>query len=356
MGGNLLWKKPMPIPITQWGTGTSPILAADQLILVRDQYSGRGANKRSAYVLALNPKDGTTIWSTERPSEPSWSTPIVRAIDGTQELVVFGRRRLIAYDLRDGSERWSVDGLPLDAVGVPVTGSGLIFVAGTEIGGDPERPVAIPGFNEIVKQFDRDNDGKISQDEAPRQVSIDPRDRPGAETLSLHSWFWQADKDKDGLATREEWIAASEATSKRFARFRDAVVAIRPGGNGDVTDTNVVWRVGRGVPDSPSPLYHEGLLYLIKTGGIVSCLDAKTGQLKYRSRLGSGGAYSSSPVVANSNIYVASERGGIVVFRTGDKLDVLANNDLGDRIMATPAFVDSRIYVRTDNHLYAFGE
>ena len=75
MAGTLLWDKPMPIPITQWGTGTSPILAADKLILVCDQYSGRGANKRSAYVLALDPKDGATVWERERPSEPSWSTP-----------------------------------------------------------------------------------------------------------------------------------------------------------------------------------------------------------------------------------------------------------------------------------------
>ena len=118
----------------------------------------------------------------------------------------------------------------------------------------------------------------------------------------------------------------------------------------------MVWRVGRGIPESPSPLYHENLLYLVKTGGIVSCLDATTGELKYRSRLGSGGGYSSSPVVANSNVYVASERGTIIVFSTGDKLEVLAKNDLGERVMATPAFVDGRIYVRTDEHLYAFGE
>ena len=356
MEGNELWNKPMPIPITQWGTGTSPVLAADKLILIRDQYSGWGAEKRSAYVLALDPKDGTTIWKTERPAEPSWSTPIVRPIGGSEELVVFGRKRLIAYDLRDGAERWRVDGLPLDAVGVPVTGSGLIFVAGTEIGGDPERPIAIPAFADIVKRFDKDKDGKISQNEAPRQISLDPRTRSGAEVMSLHSWFWQVDKDKDGLASREEWIEASEVTSKRFTKYRDAAVAIRPGGSGDVTETHVAWRVSRGVPDSPSPLYHEDRLYLVKTGGIVSCLDAKTGEQRFRSRLGSGGPYSSSPVVANSNVYIASERGVIVVFKAGDKPEVLAKNDLGERIMATPAFVDGKIYVRTDEHLYAFGK
>ena len=94
---------------------------------------------------------------------------------------------------------------------------------------------------------------------------------------------------------------------------------------------------------------------MVKNGGIVSCLEAKTGELKYQDKLRSGGPYYSSPVVGDGKIYISSARGVVTVFEPGDTLNVLARNDLKERIMATPAVVDGKIYVRTDNNLYSFG-
>ena len=84
--------------------------------------------------------------------------------------------------------------------------------------------------------------------------------------------------------------------------------------------------------------------------------EAKTGKLIYRRRLGTGGFFYASPLAANGNLYASSYNGVVVVFKAGDQLKVLARNDLGERIVATPALVDGRIYVRTEGHLYAFGD
>ena len=95
---------------------------------------------------------------------------------------------------------------------------------------------------------------------------------------------------------------------------------------------------------------------MIKNGGLVSCLDATTGSLIYREKLGSAGPYISSPVLAGNRIYIASHRGILTVFETGDNLNILAQSDLNEKIMATPAIVDNKLYIRTADSLFAFGE
>jgi outer membrane protein assembly factor BamB len=83
---------------------------------------------------------------------------------------------------------------------------------------------------------------------------------------------------------------------------------------------------------------------------------AKTGELLYSGRLGVPGYYYSSPVAADNKIYIASEEGVVVVLDAGEQLKVLATNKLDGAILATPALADGNIYVRTENHLYAFGK
>jgi outer membrane protein assembly factor BamB len=95
---------------------------------------------------------------------------------------------------------------------------------------------------------------------------------------------------------------------------------------------------------------------MIKNGGIVSCMDAKTGKLLYRERLGAASPYFSSPICADGRIYIASDKGVITVFAAGDTLQVLARNNLKEQVFATPAVVDNKLYVRTVKHMYAFGE
>jgi outer membrane protein assembly factor BamB len=128
---------------------------------------------------------------------------------------------------------------------------------------------------------------------------------------------------------------------------------VRPGSR--EKGAELVWNNRSAVPEVPSPLYYKGRVYTIMDGGIALCLDAATGEQKYKERIGASGPYYASPVVGDGKIYVASARGVVSVYETGDTLKVLARNDLGERIMATPALVDGKVYVRTKGHLYAFG-
>ena len=124
---------------------------------------------------------------------------------------------------------------------------------------------------------------------------------------------------------------------------------------GEGEETRVVWSHGKGVPECPSPLYYDGRIYMVKNGGMISCLDSKTGELKYQGRLGAGGPYYASLITGDGKIFASSRRGVVTVFEVGDELKVLARNDLKGRIMSTPAIVDGKLYVRTENSLFAFG-
>ena len=118
----------------------------------------------------------------------------------------------------------------------------------------------------------------------------------------------------------------------------------------------VLWKVTEKVPEVPSPIYYKDCVYMIKNGGIITCVDAKSGRILYRERLGVSGPYFASPIVANDNIYIPSSKGIVTVIKAGNQLEVLARNDLKERIFATPAAISNTLYVRTAENLYAFGE
>jgi outer membrane protein assembly factor BamB len=129
------------------------------------------------------------------------------------------------------------------------------------------------------------------------------------------------------------------------------LLAIRPEGD----TAAVVWRENGSIPEVPSPLLYQGHLFLVRNGGIVTCLDAATGKVTYRARAGAPGAYYASPVAADGRVYLASSEGVVTVISSArDRLEVLARNDLGEDIVATPAIARAAIYVRTSRNLFAF--
>ncbi len=179
-----------------------------------------------------------------------------------------------------------------------------------------------------------------------------PKENPGYAAGSLVSRFTSIDTDKDGTLTEQEW----EAYARQWgARFAPALKAIRPGARGDLTSTHVAWQLRRGIPEIPSPLYYRGRLYLVRDGGMVECIRPGTGEVLYEERLGVPGVYCASPVAAAGRIYTASYSGAIVVMDgASESLSVLAKNELGENIWATPALVEDTLYVRTARHLHAF--
>ena len=132
---------------------------------------------------------------------------------------------------------------------------------------------------------------------------------------------------------------------------RPELWAVRLDGSGDVTDTNVLWRVTRGVSTKPSPLLIDGRLFMVAdTGGVVTCLDAATGQVLATRRL--GGNYAASSLYAGGRIYLFSEDGRTTVMSADEQLDVLAENRLDDGFQASPAVSGRSLLLRTRRHLY----
>ena len=167
--------------------------------------------------------------------------------------------------------------------------------------------------------------------------------------------FALLDADKNAELTAPEWAGLLAVIEKNT--IDHGLLAIRAGGRGDVTASQVVWRENRAIPEVPSPLVYENRVYYVRNGGIITCLDSATGRLVYRTRLGAPGAYFSSPIAAGRRLFVGSGDGALVVFAPGDELKVLARNAFGEPIFATPAVSpDGILYVRTPSALYAVGE
>jgi outer membrane protein assembly factor BamB len=128
------------------------------------------------------------------------------------------------------------------------------------------------------------------------------------------------------------------------------LLAIKPDGRGDVTGTHVVWRVTRGVPNKPSLVLADDLLFMVNDAGILSCLDATKGTEVWKARL--EGSFSASPVLAGGRIYFFSEEGKTTVIEAGRAFKVLAENHLGDGFMASPAIDGGALILRSRTHLY----
>lgn len=126
--------------------------------------------------------------------------------------------------------------------------------------------------------------------------------------------------------------------------------AVKVDGSGDVTDTHVAWTVKQGIPAKPSPLIHEGRIYVVSDNGVASSFDTQTGDQIWKERL--GGAYSASPVLAGNKLYFGSHEGKVTVVNPGPDPQVVAENQLDGKIMASPAIVDDAIILRTDKALY----
>lgn len=129
-----------------------------------------------------------------------------------------------------------------------------------------------------------------------------------------------------------------------------SVYAIRTGGRGDVSDTHVAWKASRGAPKTPSMLLVGEELYFVADNGIITCVDGHTGKQHWQERV--GGNVSASPVCADGRIYVTTEEGKTLVVAASTEFEKLAENELGERTLASPAVVGDSIFMRTAAHLY----
>jgi len=143
-------------------------------------------------------------------------------------------------------------------------------------------------------------------------------------------------------------------TAQRTAEH--GMIAVKPGGEGEVGAGAVLWKEPRGVPEIPRRWSPGAACIWLPTAASFPPWTPRPASCCSGGRLGAGGPYYSSPVAAAGKVYFSSGEGVVTVIHQGDRLEVAARNDLGEPIYATPALVDSKIYIRTTAHLYAFGE
>ncbi len=380
---SILWKTAVPSGVS------SPIVWENRIFLTAFM-----EESQTLETLCVSRLTGEVLWRRAVPAEeieevhaissPAAPTP---ATDGERVYVYFGSYGLVSYDL-DGNQQWERPlPLPLNYYGTaasPIVAGDLLLV--NHQGRDSHLLAVNRRTGDTVWKKDRlflneygwSTPVHWRHDDVDEVVllggDMEPNQRLMAYNLADGSVRWwvgglpPSGKTTPVIGGGLLFLAAPDIilgtgfvrtnptqAAEFYAGNAASVLAVRPGGQGELTQANIAWRERGGVPGVPSPLYYDGHLYLFKNGGIVFCRDATTGKLVYRGRLGAGGEYYSSPVVGDGKVYAASADGVVVVLEAGDVLKVLARNDLGERIMATPALVDGNVYVRTEGHLYAFG-
>ncbi len=365
--GEELWKKPIPTPQTLYGMATSPIGFGNTVIMVLDDDRDLPDSKLSrSKVIALDKVTGNEVWETARPfSRSGWSTPIIwNHKDGT-DLAILGQGRLDGYDPATGKGKWYATGFSHETIAVPVANRDHVFGSSSRRGGDGDADTDPKPFWQSILPFDEDKNGKIERTEMKPPFTFPfrpelPIGHPGfgfpmPDNLKdreervdwILSWF---DKDKDRAWSQEEFM---QGFKKKPGE--PLLMAVRPGGSGDVTESHASWSANSHIPEIPSPLLHDGILYLIRAGGVLAAMDATNGEMFYRERVDAlGGQCAASPVCANDHVYLVSTPGVISVVATGKNFREIHSHELGEPTETTPAIDRNSIYIRTEKHLIAF--
>ncbi len=332
--GDLEWTIPMGPFNDDFGAGSSPVIDGDRVIVAQD-------HDTDSFLRAIDKRTGDEIWHTDRAEfTRSYATPIVREWNGRREIVLAGTLRVVGYDYDSGDERWTARGLSRIVNVTPTVGrDGVVYVTGWAPGADAGDRISVPSFTDLVAEKDEDKSETLEADE------IDPGGAIGRR-------FRQIDRDKDGRITRTEY----EGMRHVFETAQNVIMAISPGGDGDVTSTHIRWTHDRMLPYVPSPVLVAGRIFMVKNSGIVSCLDAASGEVLKHGRVSGGGNYYSSPVVGGGHVYLLSERGELSVITAEADWQEVGSVAFNEDAYATPAIVGGRIYLRTSEHLYCFGE
>ena len=355
---NVLWKTPVP------GRGnSSPIVWGDRVFLTTAE-----ANGAKLSVVAFRRSDGVRMWSTAVPAaagnrshyKNGHASPTVVA-DGERVYASFGNS-LAAFDMT-GKLVWSADlgrvsnyhgpaGSPLlykDRIILFQDQSANAYIAafdtrtGKRLWNTPRDATVGWGTPIAVRVGDRD---EIIVNGQSRVQAYDPAS--GRELWRVRGTTFEV------IPTPVVGFGMVFSTSGRAG----PTLAIRPGGHGDVSTSHLAWTSPRGSPFVPSPLLLGQYLYTVNDmASIVTNLDARTGRTVWQGRLGVAQreGFSASPVAVDGKLFFTNDDGDTFVLRAGATFELLRVNSLGERTLASPALVDGRWYVRTEQHLIAIG-
>ena len=325
--GTVRWKKPMGPFANRMGAVASPIIAGTSLVLVLDQFEG-------SEIVALSLATGAVQWKMARTETDAWTTPALYTPPGQPaQIVTAGGGSFGGHSVESGARLWTHKGMAPAMVASPVVTGDTVVGFGYGYDGTPP-------FAEALAKSDKDGDGRLSVAECGPS---------GAWWIGIAKYFG----NRDGFIVESEWLAAHAAVQAPSSLVAVSLVKDADG----VVSAHELWRYEKSfVAVVPSPLVLDGLVYTIKNGGILTVLRADTGEVVKTGRVGSAPAsYSASPVSTGGRIYFANEDGILAVVRAGKEWELVASNDLGEPLFATPALSDGRLYVRGQKSLFSFG-
>lgn len=331
-----------------------------------------GADREHSFkVISLDRETGKILWeqtafkgtpydNRHRKSSYAASTP---ATDGKHVFAFFGSEGLFAYDMK-GKLVWRADLGKLATVGMGTGTSPLLH------------------GNLVLMQCDEDNgtgsfivalDKKTGKEvwRTPRKVQVSwatPILVQTAKRTELITSGTEAIIAYDPETGKELWRhkgVESNAIPSPVANMDMVFVsagfptkiamAINLGGSGDLADT-VAWKYSKGTAYVPSPILYGNYLYLTTDRGILTCLDAKTGEVKYEGgRVPIPATFTASPVAFDGKILLTSEDGDTFMVKAGPTHEILGTNSIGEPVYASPAIADGRIFIRGEKNLYAIG-
>ncbi len=366
---NVGWKQAIP------GNGwSSPIVQQGRIYLTTavppgERLAGAPAGDQSLQALCLDAGTGKVLWKREVFKQPGATAPRIHTknshasptpiTDGERLYVHFGHQGTACLDL-DGKVLWKNASLRYQPVhgngGSPILVADLLVFSAD--GSDKQFLFALDRkTGKVAWKAERKTDFfKKFSFSTPLLIEVNGR----KQIISPGSGLVGAYDPKDG---KEIWRVRYEGYSvvprPVFAHGlvfvctgyeRPNLLAIRPDGQGDVTETHVVWTERRNVPHTASPLVAGDELYLVSDLGVASCLDARTGQVHWQERL--GGNHSVSPLFGGGKVYFQNEEGDGVVVKAGKTFERLAQNALNERTLSSYAVADGAIFIRTEQHLY----
>lgn len=334
LNGKLLWSIKMGPFNNGFGAGSSPIIVDDAVILSQDHDS-------DSFLLKLNKKTGEEMWRTDRSEFPrNYCTPVVWTVDGKKQIVVAATLRVIGYDFESGKEVWTVRGIARAVCTTPTIGpDNTLYVSSWAAGGDSGERITITPFDTKIKEVDKNGDQLVSLDELAKEDPYHPR-------------FPQVDRDKSQTITREEY----EYFRSLFEKGENNIVAVRPGGSGEITATHVSWKHTKQLPFCASPVLYDGTLFTIKDGGILTSINSVSGKPFKQGRVTATNEYYSSPIAADGKVYLLNDEGKLSVVSAEASWTTLHTADFAEPTHATPAIADGRVYLRTASKLYCFAK
>lgn len=370
---NVIWRTPLPGP-----AGSTPIIWDDRIFLT-------SAQDKDLLLLCLS-TDGKVRWQrkvttgseTVRGDEGNYASPSP-STDGKHVWTLMGNGILACYDF-EGSEVWRRDlqedygpfRVQFGLASTPVLDEGRLYLQLLNSNYATVLALDAATGKQIWKQS-RPSDaiGECEQSYASPMLYRSGKeafllthgcDYIVAHRLSDGAEIWRCGgmNPKGKYNPTLRFVASPVAVPGLIvvpSAKNGPVLALRPSGSGDITETRSAhaWTRSENTPDVPSPLVHDGLVYLCRETGILICVDASTGEEIYQHRCHSQ-RHRASPVYADGKIYLTARDGVVTVVKAGRDFKILASNDLGESISASPAISGGRIYLRTFDALYAIGK